>query len=86
MLVILTSVDKVCINYGKEEEEALDTMTVAEAKKYLEDGEFGEGTMAPKIEAAIDFIDESAIRSVLITKLNKEGENVTGGMGTLIKK
>ena len=86
MLVILTSVDKVCINYGKEDEEALDTMTVAEAKKYLEDGEFGEGTMAPKIEAAIDFIDESAIRSVLITKLNKEGENVTGGMGTLIKK
>ena len=86
MLVILTSVDKVCINYGKEEEEALDTMTVAEAKKYLEDGEFGEGTMAPKIEAAIDFIDESAIRSVLITKLNKEGENVTGGLGTLIKK
>ena len=42
--------------------------------------------MAPKIEAAIDFIDESAIRSVLITQLNKEGENVTGGMGTLIKK
>ena len=86
MLVILTSVDKVCINYGKEDEEALDTMTVAEAKKYLEAGEFEEGTMAPKIQAAIDFIDESAIRSVLITKLNKEDEKVTGGMGTLIKK
>ena len=42
--------------------------------------------MAPKIEAAIDFIDESAIRSVLITKLNKEGTELTGGMGTLIKK
>lgn len=86
MLVILTSVDKVCLNFGKEDEKALDTMTVAQAKEYLVEGQFGEGTMAPKIEAAIDFIDESAIRSVLITKLNKEGTELTGGMGTLIKK
>ena len=86
MLVILTSVDKVCLNFGKEDENALDTMTVAQAKEYLAEGQFGEGTMAPKIEAAIDFIDESAIRSVLITKLNKEGTELTGGMGTLIKK
>ena len=86
MLVILTSVDKVCLNFEKEDETALDTMTVAQAKEYLAEGQFGEGTMAPKIEAAIDFIDESAIRSVLITKLNKEGTELTGGMGTLIKK
>ena len=86
MLVILTSVDKVCLNFGKEDEKALDTMTVAQAKEYLAEGQFGEGTMAPKIEAAIYFIDESAIRSVLITKLNKEGTELTGGMGTLIKK
>ena len=86
MLVILTSVDKVCLSFGTEDEQALDTMTIAEAKKYLEAGEFEEGTMAPKIEAAVDFIDESAIRSVLITKLNKEGTEISGGMGTLIKK
>ncbi len=86
MLVILTSVDKVCIGFGGEEEKALDTLSVAEAKAYLEAGEFGEGTMKPKIEAAIDFIGESAIRSVLITKLNKEEAEITGGMGTLIKK
>ena len=86
MLVILTSVDKVCLNFEKEDEKALDTMTVAQAKEYLAEGQFGEVTMAPKIEAAIDFIDESAIRSVLITKLNKEGTELTGGMGTLIKK
>ena len=85
-LVILTSVDKVCLNYGKEDEKPLDTMTVEEAKKYLAAGEFDEGTMAPKIEAAIDFIGDSAIRSVLITKLNKEGKTVSGGMGTLITK
>ncbi len=86
MLVILTSVDKVCLNYGKEDEVKLDTLSLADAKKYLAAGEFGEGTMAPKIEAAIDFIGEPAIRSVLVTKLNKEAGEITGGMGTLIKK
>ena len=86
MLVILTSVDKVCLNYGKEDEVKLDTLSLADAKKYLAAGEFGEGTMAPKIEAAIDFIGESAIRSVLVTKLNKEAGEITGGLGPLIKK
>ena len=86
MLVILTSVDKVCLNYGREDEVKLDTLSLSDAKKYLEAGEFEAGTMAPKIEAAIDFIGESAIRSVLITKLNKEAGELTGGMGTLIKK
>ena len=86
MLVILTSVDKVCLNYGKEDEVKLDTLSLADAKKYLAAGEFGEGTMAPKIEAAIDFIGESAIRSVLVTKLNKEAGESTGCMGTLINK
>ena len=73
MLVILTSVDKVCLNFGKEDEIKLDTLSVADAKKYL-------------AEAAIDFIGESAIRSVLITKLNKDDAEISGGMGTLIKK
>ena len=86
MLVILTSVDKVCLNFGKEDEIKLDTLSVADAKKYLAEGQFEEGTMAPKIEAAIDFIRESAIRSVLITKLNKDDAEISGGMGTLIKK
>lgn len=85
-LVILTSVDKVCLNYGKEDETPVDTLSLADAKRYLEAGEFEEGTMAPKIEAAVNFIGESAIRSVVITKLNKEGTEVSGGMGTLIHK
>ena len=59
MLVILTSVDKVCLNYGKEDEIKLDTLSLAEAKKYLEEGQFEAGTMAPKIEAAIDFIGDA---------------------------
>ena len=86
MLVILTSVDLVGRRFVKEDEVKLDTLSLADAKKYLAAGEFGEGTMAPKIEAAVDFIGESAIRSVLVTKLNKEAGEITGGMGTLIKK
>lgn len=86
MLVILTSVDKVCLSFGTADEKALDTMTVSQAQKYLEAGEFAPGTMGPKIEAAIDFIGDSAVKSVLITKLNKDTKEITGGMGTLIKK
>ena len=86
MLVILTSVDNVCLNYGTENEKALSTMTVAEAKRYMEEGQFGEDDMLPKIQAAIDFIGDSAIRSVLITKLNKDGTYVSGGPGTMITK
>ena len=86
MLVILTSVDNVCLNYGRPDEKPLSTMTVAEAKKYMEQGQFGEGDMLPKIEAAINFIGDSAIRSVLITKLNKDGSNIHGGMGNMITK
>ena len=86
MLVILTSVDNVCLNYGTENEKALSTMTVADAKRYMEEGQFGEDDMLPKIQAAIDFIGDSAIRSVLITKLNKDGTYVSGGPGTMITK
>ncbi len=90
-LVILTSVDNVCLHYGKADEKPLSMLTVAEAKEYLAQGEFEEGTMRPKIEAAIDFIGDSAIKSVLIAKLKKEGgteeeSTLQTGMGTLIKK
>jgi carbamate kinase len=86
MLVILTSVDNVCLNFGTPEERPLSTLTTADALKYMEQGQFGEGDMLPKIQAAVDFIGDSAIRSALITKLHKDAESVTGGMGTMITK
>ena len=61
-------------------------MTVAEAAEYIDQGQFGEGDMLPKIQAAVDFIGDSAIKSVLITRLNKDGTNIHGGMGTMITK
>lgn len=86
MLIILTGVEKVCLNFGGEDERPLDYLTVEEAKQYAARGEFGEGTMLPKIQAAVDFIGDSAIRKVLITKLSEAGNAVGGQTGTMIGK
>ena len=83
MLVILTGVERVCLDYGTPLEKQLDRMTTAQAKKYMEEGQFEEGTMKPKIEAALEFIGNSAVKSVLITKLGN-GSNLKNG--TVIEK
>lgn len=84
LLVILTGVDKVCLNFGTAEERPLDFMSVKEAKEYIAEGQFGAGTMLPKIEAAVDFIGDSAVRKALITKLDPEGSALGGQNGTMI--
>lgn len=85
-LVILTGVEKVCLNFGTGQEVPLNEMTTAQARDYIEEGQFGEGTMLPKIEAAIDFIGNSAVRSVLIARLAPSGEEIKGIGGTLVHK
>ena len=64
---ILTDVPKVYINFRKENEKALDVITVAQAKQYLEEGQFAEGSMAPKVRAAIMFIENGG-NSCIITE------------------
>lgn len=86
MLVILTGVKKVCTGFGTDEEKPLDYLTVKQAKEYMKQGEFGEGTMQPKIQAAIDYIGDSAIRKVLITKLSADSITIGGESGTMIGK
>ncbi|MBQ1597499.1 MAG: carbamate kinase [Lachnospiraceae bacterium] len=86
MLIILTGTNKVCINYGKEDEKTVDYLSVADAKKYLEKGIFEAGTMQPKIQAAVDFIGDSAIRKTLIAKLDPEKAIIAGEDGTMIGK
>lgn len=83
MLVILTGVERVCLDYGTPSEKQIDRMNTAQARKYMEEGQFEEGTMKPKIEAALNFIGNSAVRSVLITKLGI-GSNLKNG--TVIEK
>ena len=84
MLIILTGVDKVMLGYGTEGERPVDFLSVNEAQAYLEDGEFEEGTMAPKIRAAINFVGNSAVRKALITRLNPDGLEWQGTAGTMI--
>lgn len=84
--VILTGVEKVCLNYNTQDEEKLDSMTVQQAREYIEQEQFEAGTMLPKIEAALEFIKDSEEKTVLITKLSKTKEGLCGKTGTLIHK
>ena len=83
MLVIVTSVDKVAINFGTSEQKDLDILTVAEAKKYLAANEFPKGSMGPKIQAAINFLDNGG-KEVIITSIEKTEQALHGNAGTRI--
>ncbi|HDL17938.1 MAG TPA: carbamate kinase [Bacteroidetes bacterium] len=82
-LYILTAVEKVYLNYAKPNQKALDRITVAEAKKYLAAGQFPAGSMGPKIEAAIRFL-ESGGEIVMITSIEKHVDAMKGLTGTRI--
>jgi len=64
---ILTDVPKVCINFNKPDEKKLDRISVAEAKEYLAQGHFAEGSMAPKVRAAIYFIENGGKECIITT-------------------
>jgi len=64
---VLTDIAKVCLNFNTPQEKALDRITIAEAKKYLKEGHFTEGSMAPKIRAAIHFVENSG-KDTIITR------------------
>ncbi|HJS29429.1 MAG TPA: carbamate kinase [Anaerolineales bacterium] len=84
LFLISTAVEKVALNFGKPDQRDLDRMTVAEAKSYLEGGvHFAKGSMAPKIQAAIRFL-ESGGREVLITTPENIGRALNGETGTRI--
>lgn len=82
-LIILTNVEKVYIDFGMLTEQALDRMTVSEAKKYLEMGQFPAGSMGPKIEAAVSFIENGG-EKVIICSLPKVVDALHGEAGTVV--
>jgi carbamate kinase len=84
LLVILTGVDKVSLNYSKPNQKNLDHLSVAEAEQYYREGQFPPGSMGPKIEAAIDFL-KSGGKRVVIGSIEKAYESVTGNAGTIIE-
>ena len=87
MLVILTAVDRVCINFNKPNQEELAEMSISEAKKYISEGHFAPGSMLPKVESCIEFVEKNENNSVaLITSLQKAAQALDGLTGTIIKK
>ena len=83
-LIILTGVPVVYQNYGKEDQAEIRQMNVAEARKYIEEGQFEKGTMFPKIEAAIAYLEQNPAGRVLITSLDAAAEAIKGRNGTVI--
>ena len=85
-LIILTAVEKVAINFGKENQEWLSDLKVEQALQYAEEGQFAPGSMLPKVQAAIDFASSKEGRTALITLLEKAKDGIAGETGTLIHK
>lgn len=85
-LIILTAVEKVAINFGKENQEWLSDLTVQQAKEYIAQEQFAKGSMLPKIEAAIRFAESGEGRHTLITLLDKAAAGIAGETGTVIHK
>ena len=83
-LIILTAVEKVAINWGKENQEWLSDLTVEQAKEYIAQEQFAKGSMLPKVEAAIRFAQSGEGRHALITLLDKAAAGIAGETGTVI--
>ena len=84
--LILTAVEKVCLNYNTDNEVMLDSLTIEEAEEYIKEGHFAKGSMLPKIEACLDFIDNSDDRVAIISSLSKAKDAINGKTGTIIKR
>jgi carbamate kinase len=84
-LVILTGVPQVAINFGKPNQKFLSKMSLEEAKKYYEEGQFPKGSMGPKIEAGIEYLDRGG-KKVIITSLDYLKDAIEGKAGTVIMK
>ena len=75
LYMIITGVDKVCINFGKPDQKAIDVMTVSEARKHLAEGQFPPGSMGPKIQSAIEYVEKGGKEAIITSQ-----ENITNAM------
>lgn len=86
LLIILTAVEKVEINFGKPDEQWLDNLSLRDAERFIEEGHFAKGSMLPKVEAAAAFARSGPGRKALITMLSKAKEGIEGKTGTIISQ
>ena len=84
MLVILTAVEKVCINFNTPEQEQISEMTVSQAREYIGQGQFAPGSMLPKVEACIEYVEKFPEGKALITSLECAAAGLRGETGTVI--
>ena len=86
-LIILTAVDRVCINFNKPDQQELAEMTLADCEKYIAEGQFAPGSMLPKVQSCMEFVRDSAPGcTALITSLSRAAEALEGKTGTVIRK
>lgn len=83
-LIILTAVEKVAVNFGKPDQKWLSKMNTQEAKQYIAEGQFAPGSMLPKVEAAVNFVESKQGREAIITLLEKARDGIKGTTGTHI--
>ena len=84
ILMILTAVDKVKINYRTPDEKSLDSMTLTDVDRYVREGQFSAGSMLEKVQAAARFVSGSETRKAIIAALSDAGEAAKGNAGTII--
>ena len=85
VFMVFTSVENVCVGYNTEQESPLEHITVAEAQKYIDEGQFEPNTMLPKIEAGVSFLEKGNGRKVIITSIDKALEGYLEKTGTIIE-
>lgn len=85
VLLILTEVEQVAINFNKPDQKNLASLTIEEANKYMAEGHFAPGSMLPKVQAAVKFAQSKPGRKAIITSLYKAVEALEGKSGTVIK-
>ena len=85
VMMILTSVDNVTLNFGTDKEEPIHHMTIDEAKAYMDQGQFEFASMLPKVSASVNFLESGKGRKAIITSLDKAEESLTGEAGTTIE-
>ncbi len=86
MLVILTAVETVCINFNKPDQKEVRSMSIEEANEYIAQGQFAPGSMLPKVESCIEYVKATENGTALITSLQKAKEALRGNTGTIITR
>ena len=84
VLMILTEVEKVAVNWGKPDQKDLDTMNLKEAVQYIDEKQFAPGSMLPKVEACMKFVRANPTKKAIITSLDKAVDALNGLTGTVI--